>query len=89
MSSKKVPNPYAVLVGMKYSNHCHTEWLRVGLSEMPEYFKKGGKKESCHTTWKNIGRLRLNRVQKHFQWLSRVMDYQGQSKMLKIAKYKK
>ena len=44
MSSKKVPNPYAVLVGMKYSNDCHTEWLRVSLSEMPEYFKKGEKK---------------------------------------------
>ena len=47
MSSKKVPNPYAVLVGMKYSNDCHTEWLRVSLSEMPEYFKKGEKKKAA------------------------------------------
>ena len=83
MSSKKVPNPYAVLVGMKYSNDCHTEWLRVSLSEMPE----GKKKESCHTTWKNIGSLRLNRVQKHFQWLSRVRSEQD-AKNCKIQKMK-
>ena len=91
MNSKKVPNLYAVLGGGDeiFSNDCHTEWLRVSLSEMPDCFKKGKKTESCHTTWKNIGSLRLNRVQKHYQWLSRVMDYQGQSKMLKIAKYKK
>ena len=45
MSSKKVPNPYAVLGGDEiFSNDCHTEWLRVSLSEMPEYFKKGEKK---------------------------------------------
>ena len=47
MSSKKVPNPYAVLGGMKYSNDCHTEWLRVSLSEMPVYFKKGEKKKAA------------------------------------------
>ena len=47
MSSKKVPNPYAVLGGDEiFSNDCHTEWLRVSLSEMPEYFKKGEKKKA-------------------------------------------
>ena len=51
MSSKKLPNPYAVLGGGGgdeiFSNDCHTEWLRVSLSEMPEYFKKGEKKKAA------------------------------------------
>ena len=48
MSSKKVPNPYAVLGGDEiFSNDCHTEWLRVSLSEMPVYFEKGEKKKAA------------------------------------------
>ena len=30
-----------------FSNDCHTEWLRVSLSEMPVYFKKGEKKKAA------------------------------------------
>ena len=39
--------------------------------------------------WINIGSLRLNRVQKHFQWFPREVEYQGQSRMLKMQNRKK
>ena len=39
--------------------------------------------------WVNIGSLRLNRVQKHFQWFPREVEYQGGSRMLKMQNRKK
>ena len=39
--------------------------------------------------WINIGSLRLNRVQKHFQWFPRKVEFQGQSRMLKMQNREK
>ena len=44
-----------------FSNDCHTEWLRVSLSEMPEYFKKGEKKKKAA--------IRLGKTLEVYDWI--------------------